>query len=78
MLPARLHAVGGDRPYRLDQIDLVPSCADDLTRACGGKDRKLQRQRRNRFAIVKLSNERREVGVGQRLVMAARQTSARR
>ena len=77
MLPARLHALGRDRPELRLQVDFRPLGADDLARARRRQDAKLKRSSRHARSLAKLVHEARHLGIWDCIMMAAGELRAR-
>jgi hypothetical protein len=73
-----LRALGRDRPKPRFDVDFGPGRADHFARSSGCQDRKLKCSGCGRVALAELSDERRNVGVGQRGVMATGEGAALR
>ena len=71
MFLASLHAVSGNCPDRLGEIDLAPTCAKHLTGAVGSQNRVFQGPSGHRLATTQLHHKFRKLFVGKRRVMAA-------
>lgn len=71
---SRLHPLGGDRPDRGIEVDLVPQCVADLVRAAGGKHQELEREDRAAVGagVSYTSKRRADLGMRQRTLVVAR------
>ena len=78
MFPRLLRSAGRNGPEFPTKIYFLPSRTIDLTRTRRRQDAELERQGRRRLTFAQIRDERRDIGVGQSGVVAARHFRALR